>query len=373
MSDTSRRRFLRQMAAATAAASVSPSLLASCAAAPLRKDGKLGVALVGLGYYSTELLAPALQRTQNCYLAGIVTGSPEKAETWKKQYGLPDKNIYNYQNFDRIADNRDIDVVYVVLPNSLHREFTVRAANAGKHVWCEKPMAMNAAECEAMIEACRKNKVKLSIGYRMQHEPNTQDAIRLSREKTLGKVMLVNTTAGFFEGRTSHWHTIKALGGGAMYDMGVYPLNAARYIVGEEPLAVSATQAVHRPEIFKGIDETMMFQLEFPGGALASCTTSLGINLPNYLHAACEKGSFRLEPFSNYNGIQGYTSKGVKLEKLVDEAIPQQQTRQMDDDAAAILQNKPVLVPGEEGLKDIRVLEAIYRSAREGKRVVIGD
>jgi glucose-fructose oxidoreductase len=373
MSNTSRRRFLRQIAAATAGVSLTPSLLAACTAPPLRKDGKLGVALVGLGYYSANLLAPALQRTQNCYLAGIVTGSPDKAEAWKKKYGLPDKNIYNYENFDRIADNRDIDVVYVVLPNALHREFTVRAANAGKHVWCEKPMAINAAECEAMIEACRKNKVKLSIGYRMQHEPNTRDAIRLSREKTFGKVMLINVTAGFFESRTTHWHTIKALGGGAMYDMGVYPLNAARYITGEDPVAVTATQANHRLDLFKGIDETMMFQLEFPGGALASCTTSLGINLPNYLHVACERGSFRLEPFSNYDGIRGYTSAGAKLEKLVNEPLPQQQIRQMDEDAAAILQNQPVLVPGEEGLKDIRVLEAIYRSASEGKRVKIGD
>ena len=117
---------------------------------------KLGVALVGLGTYAAGQLAPALQQTVHCYLAGIVTGTPSKAAAWKEKYNIPDKNIYSYDNFDTIKDNPDIDIVYVVLPNSMHAAYTIRAAQAGKHVICEKPMALTVADCDAMIAACKK-------------------------------------------------------------------------------------------------------------------------------------------------------------------------------------------------------------------------
>src|SRR5437868_8825691 len=168
---SSRRTMIKTLAAGSAALLFSPDVLL---AATRKKKDRLGVALVGLGYYSTDLLAPALQQTKNCYLAGIVTGTPSKAEAWKKQYNIPDKNIYNYQTFDQIANNPDIDVVYVVLPPSMHAEYVIKAANAGKHVFCEKPMAVTAQECNRMIEACQKNKRSLAIGYRLQHEPNTK-------------------------------------------------------------------------------------------------------------------------------------------------------------------------------------------------------
>ena len=167
----SRRTFAKALAIGSSSLFLSPFL--ACANKNYKKE-KLGVALVGLGYYSTDLLAPALQQTKNCYLAGIVTGTPSKAETWKKKYNLPDKNIYNYQNFNQLANNDDIDVVYIVLPPSMHKEYVIKAANAGKHVWCEKPMAITEQECQDMIDACNKNKKSLAIGYRLQHEPNTQ-------------------------------------------------------------------------------------------------------------------------------------------------------------------------------------------------------
>lgn len=358
-----RRKFLQHTAlgaaALSAAAAGLPNILVP------RKKERLGVALVGLGYYSTDLLAPALQLTKNCYLAGIVTGSPEKAERWKKQHRLADKNIYNYNDFDKIADNPDIDVVYVVLPPVMHREYTLRAANAGKHVWCEKPMAMTAAECEAMIKACADNKVKLSIGYRMQHEPNTQEIIGYGRNKTFGKVKMVSVAAGYFDGRSDHWKQNRAMGGGAMFDMGVYSLNAARYVTGEEPVAVLAQEKTTRPEIYTQADETTLFQLEFPSGALANCATSLGMSM-NYLYVTAEQGWYRLEPFQAYSGIRGASSKGT-----LELQIPNQQARQMDDDALAILEKKSLIVPGEEGWRDIRVVEAIHRSATEGKRIVL--
>jgi glucose-fructose oxidoreductase len=357
-----RRRFLTQTAAGVAGL----TLAYDAFPAILQKKERLGVALVGLGYYSTDLLAPALQLTQKCYLAGIVTGTPAKAEKWKEQYKLADKNIYNYENFDQVANNPDIDVIYIVLPPSMHMEYSVRAAKAGKHVWCEKPMAVTAAECQGMIDACNKNKVKLSIGYRMHHEPNTQEIMRYAKSRPYGKILNLTASAGYFDARTDHWKQKKAMGGGVMGDMGVYPLNAVRYTTGLEPISVLATQSTTRPEIYKEVAETMVFDLEFPGGITAKCETSYGKGM-NDLMVNCKKGWYKLNPFQAYNGIKGETSDGKKFSAT----IPNQQAKQMDEDAIAILDNKSVLVPGEEGLRDIRIVEAILRSAAEKKRLTI--
>ena len=160
-----RRTFIKNTLGGLAAVAVATNEFPFVVVPKQKK--KLGVALVGLGYYSTDLLAPALQLTEYCFLTGIVTGSPEKASRWQQQYNIPEKNIYNYKSFDSIANNPAIDVIYIVLPPSMHAEYVIKAANAGKHVWCEKPMAVSTAECKSMIDACSKNKVKLSIGYRI--------------------------------------------------------------------------------------------------------------------------------------------------------------------------------------------------------------
>lgn len=359
-----RRIFIKNSLGSLAALTIGSEAFSLACTTPQKE--KLGVALVGLGYYSTDLLAPALQLTQHCRLTGIVTGTPGKAKRWQQQYHIAEKNTYNYQSFDDIANNTDIDVIYIVLPPSMHAEYVIRAANAGKHVWCEKPMAVTAAECRSMIDACKKNKVKLSIGYRMQHEPNTQRIIQFRKDKTYGTITQVSARAGYFDSRTDHWKQKKEMGGGSMYDMGVYPLNAARYTTGEEPIAVTAKQSTTRPDIYKEVDETMEFRLEFPGGAIAECETSFGKSM-NSLHVTCAKGWYKLEPFQAYSGIKGITSDG----KLLNAVIPNEQAKQMDEDALAILQNTPVLVPGEEGLKDIKVVEAVYRSVKENGRVLI--
>lgn len=363
----SRRSFIKNTFGGTAALALSSNSFASLLL-PYQKK-KLGVALVGLGYYSTDLLAPALQLTQHCYLAGIVTGSPDKAKKWQQQYKIPDKNIYNYSNFDSIANNADIDVIYIVLPPSMHAEYVIRAAKAGKHVWCEKPMAISVSECQAMIDACNMNNVKLSIGYRLHHEGNTQRIIQFRKDTKYGSIEKIQVSAGYFDGRTNHWKQIKNMGGGCMYDMGVYPLNATRYVTGEEPMAVTALQSTARPEIYKEVDETMHFTLEFPGGTVADCEASFGKNM-NSLMVNCSKGWYKLEPFSAYSGVGGEASDGVQLAATVT-AIPYEQVKQMDDDALSIINDKPVLVPGEEGLKDIKVVQAIYRSVREKVRVTI--
>ncbi|MGI0107337.1 Gfo/Idh/MocA family protein [Salinimicrobium sp. WS361] len=321
------------------------------------KKDKLGVALVGLGGYSTHQLAPALQETEYCELRGIVTGSPEKIPQWQEKYGIPDANVYNYENMHQIANNDDIDVIYIVLPNSMHAEYTIKAANAGKHVWCEKPMAMNAEECRQMIEACEKNRVKLAIGYRLQHEKNNRIMMKWAETNPYGPIQEVKAAAGFYSNNPG-WRAVEKMGGGAMYDMGVYPLNTSRYTVGREPIAVSAKSQTTRDQLFKGVDETMDFTLEFPEGVIANCRTSFGEGMNN-LEVTCSDGSYYLQPFQTYSGVKGGTSDG----KILEPFGKNQQAVQMDDDALSILNNKPMMVPGEEGLKDIIVLEKIYESA----------
>lgn len=353
----------RRQALEVTASSTIGLLLSGCHW-PLRK--KLGVALVGLGYYSTDLLAPALQLTEHCELRGIVTGGPAKVPRWQSRYNIPDRNVYNYDNMHEIANNAEIDVIYIVLPTGMHSEYAIKAANTGKHVWCEKPMARTTAECQSIIDACDKNGVKLSIGYRMQHEPNTQMIMSYAKDKPYGDITNLKAEAGYYDGRANHWKQQKAMGGGATYDMGVYCINAARYATGMEPIAVTATASTTRPQIYTEVDETMDFTLDFPNGAIANCKTSFGMGL-NELRVNCDTGWYELKPFQAYSGIRGRTSDGIQLNAR----IPNQQAKQMDDDALAILHNSPVLVTGEEGMADIRIVEAIYRSAQSSKKVTI--
>lgn len=356
-----RRQFIQNISAISAATLLEFNSLAAT------KKKKLGIALIGLGYYSKDLLAPALQLTQFAELKGIVTGSPEKIPVWKEKYNLEDKNIYNYQNFDEIAKNPDIDIVYVVLPPSMHREYVERAAKAGKHVFCEKPMAPTVADCKAMILACEKAKVKLAIGYRCQHDPNIQAYRKITKSQKFGKVLEVTSKAAYNEGRTNHWKQIKAMGGGVMGDMGVYAIQGARMAVGLEPIAVTAFNKTIRTEIYKEVEETVEYTLEFPGGIKANCLSSFGQNV-NSLEIKYEKGWLKMEPQSGYLGNKGVLSDGTKI----DFPLKNQQTKQMDDDCLAIISGKKLMATGYEGMRDIKIVEAILKSAAMGgKRVMI--
>jgi predicted dehydrogenase len=332
----------------------------------MQSNKKFGVALVGLGNYATLQLAPALQQSKRCYLAGVVTGTPEKAAKWKEQYSIPDENIYQYQNFDQIVDNKNIDIVYVVLPNSLHREYVIRAAKAGKHVICEKPMALTVNDCQDMIDACKKAKVKLGIGYRLHSEPLTKEIIRIVQDKEFGKINVVQASFGFCIGDPTQWRLKKALaGGGALMDVGIYAIQAARYCTGEEPISVLASAFKTDNVKFKEVDETVFWNFDFPSGAVASCATSYATNF-EYLHVSAEKGEIELQPAFMYGTLKGRTSKGeMKFEPV------NQQAAQMDDFAQCIIDDRESSVNGEEGLKDVNILQAIYKSLETGQRVKI--
>ena len=329
------------------------------------KTKKLGIALVGLGKYSSGQLAPALKQTEYCYLAGIVTGTPDKAAKWKKQYDVPEKNIYSYSNFDDIKDNPDIDIVYIVLPNSMHREYVIRAAKAGKHVICEKPMALTVAECDDMIAACKNANKMLSIGYRLHFEPHNMEMMRLGQKKIFGSIKKMFAEDGLEE--VEGWRLNRALaGGGPLMDVGIYCVQGVRYTSGLEPLSVTAREGTKKnKEKFKEVEESLTWQMEFPGGIVAECKTSYSEQL-NLLRAEAENGWFELTTAYEYTGIEGETIEGkMKFPKV------NQQAKQMDDFARAILDGRPTPVPGEMGRQDVKILNAIYKAMETGKRVAI--
>ncbi len=346
------------------------SLPSACAVTEGKNEKQLGIALVGLGSYSEYQLAPSLQETTHCRLAGIVTGTPAKEKKWAAKYNIPAANIYNYENFDTIVDNKDIDIVYVVLPNSMHADFCIRAAKAGKHVICEKPMAVSVAECDAIMEACEKAGVKLSVGYRLHSEPYTQELMRIVKEKTYGEVRYVTAEAAYISrGNPNQWRLDRKLsGGGALMNMGVYSIQSAIYGSGMNPIAVAAQEFSTRPDYFKETDETITAQFEFPNGAVANIFTSHNVNV-NRHYSNFDKGWVELGPANNYGPLSGRTSDGTVLK------FPhqRQQGLQMDDFSKHIMQGTPNVAPGEMGKRDMIIVEAIYQSIQEGGKKISLD
>ena len=362
-----RREFIKQGSIAAAAV---PLLGASVLRAQTTAPGrKLGFALCGLGSLSTHQIAPALQKTQSCQLTGIVTGHPHKAEQWKAQYNIPAKNVYNYDNMGDMANNPDIDVVYVVTPNGLHAEHTIKAARAGKHVLCEKPMEVSVDKCQQMIDECRKAGKQLAIGYRLHFEPTNLECVRLGREKVFGDLKLIEAGFGGRMGDPNAWRFDKNLaGGGPLMDMGIYALQATRYLSGEEPVEVSGITTVTDPERFKEIEESIVWQLKFPSGLIAKCSSTYNFSGMGRFTVYAGNGWFELSPAFSYDGIRGYRSDGQVI------AFPQidQFAAEMDDFSQCILENRPTRVPGEEGLRDVKIMLAIYESAQTGRTVSLG-
>jgi len=360
MSEIHRRRFLTQTAAIAAL-----PLLSSIgrAQAPARK---LGVALCGLGSLSTNQIAPALQKSRFCRLAGIVTGTPSKAAEWQKKYGLADKSIYNYQNMQQMASNPDIDIVYVVTPNALHMEHTLAAAAAGKHVFCEKPLEISVERCQRMLDACKKAGKLLGVGYRLQFEPNTLECIRLAREKVLGDVKIIDANFGFAMGDPTQWRLKRALaGGGSLMDVGIYCLQTTRMITGEDPIWINASEVKTDAVKFKEVDETILWQAKFPSGVVSNSICTYSANGLAGFRAATTRGWFALDPAYFYNGNRGRRSDGPEINL----PSPDQFATELDDFADCIINKRPTKVSGEMGLSDVKYLMAIYESIKKARPV----
>jgi len=370
---TSRRDFLQKI---TLTAAVLPFLSLNKStetevtkSKKLPGDKVLRVAIMGLGSYGNRV-AEAMLSCTRAKLTGVISGTPSKIKDWQSKYNIPDKSCYNYENFDRVKDNPDIDAVYVITPNALHHDQVIRVARAGKHVICEKPMAINAKEGQEMVDACKKAKVKLLVGYRMHFEPKTLEIIRMRKDGEFGKIMFFQGQTGFTIGDPTQWRLNKQLsGGGSMMDIGIYSINGARYMVGEEPVWVTAKETKTNPEKFKeGVDETIQFELGFPSGAVASCLSTYNMSYLDRFFLTGQKGFGELWPATGYGPIKGRTNKGELTQPHVTH-----QTVQMDEMAAIILDGKEPSVPvdGEEGVRDLRIIDAIYEAVRKGNRVAL--
>jgi predicted dehydrogenase len=376
--DLSRRRFLQTAGGALMAAPLASAASRTVSAQvpniklPELPGKKLGWALVGLGNLSINQIMPAFARTQQSKLVGFVSGRPEKAKHLAQIYGVDPKNIYTYDNYDSLANNPEIDVIYVVLPNSMHPEYTIRALKAGKHVLCEKPMANTPQECEQMIAAGKAANRKLMIGYRVRYEPFNQAMIKMAQDTAeMGPTRMILADAGFNIGDPTQWRLRKAMaGGGSLMDIGIYSLNAARYLSGEEPIEVNAMMhTTPNDPRFTEVEENINFQLRFPSGILANCTSSYGVNLGRF-RVFKPRGSFELDPASSYTGLRMRVFRGGSVEERV---MPQRDhfALEMDHLSASIMNNTDPLTPGEEGLKDLRVMMAIYEAARSGRTVKV--
>jgi len=365
MKNISRRKFVNNlgMGVATAAAIATlPSFLTIPFVKNKNQKGKkINIALCGLGNYA-NILARGFKNAEYCNLSGIITGTPSKAEKWKKQYNIPENNIYNYQNFDTIIDNKDIDLVYIVLPNSMHKEYTIRAAKAGKHVIVEKPMALNAKDCEEMITVCKQNKVQLAVGYRLHYEPFHQELMRYGQEKVFGNVRLIEASLGYRTTDATQWRLKKDLaGGGPLMNIGIYAVQVARYVLGEEPESLTAQFGpVTNNSLFSEVEESITWQLNFPSGAVANSASSYNCNIDRF-YAGAERGFFELSPALSYGPFQGRTSNGVLQFPTIN-----QQKAQMDGISKYIIENKPLPehIAGIEGLKDMKIIDAIYAAAK---------
>jgi predicted dehydrogenase len=363
-----RRKFLESMAITTAGLPFLSLSSAYCSETESPYQGPmLRVAIMGLGSYGNRV-AEAMQSCKKAKITGVISGTPSKIKTWQSKYNIPDANCYNYENFDRIKDNKEIDAVYIITPNGLHKDQAVRVAKAGKHVICEKPMAVNGKEAQEMVDACKQANVKLLIGYRMHFEPKTLEVIRMRNDGEFGKVLFFQGLSGFRIGDPNQWRLDKKLaGGGAMMDIGIYSINGARYMIGEEPVWVTAQETKTDPQKFKeGVDETIQFQLGFPGGAVASCLSTYTMNNLDKFFLNGEKGFAEMQPSTGYGPIKGRTHKGELTQPHITH-----QTLQMDEMAGIILENKKPQVPvdGEEGLKDMKIIDAIYEAIKTGGKV----
>jgi predicted dehydrogenase len=298
----------------------------------------------------------------------LVSGHADKAHSVADHYGIDRKSIYSYDNFDTIRENKDVDVVYVILPNSMHSEYTIRAANAGKHVLCEKPMCTSVDEATAMIDACAQAGRKLMIAYRLRYEPFNQTMIELARKQAFGKLKTIEAV-NQQNVKAPNIRLSEKLGGGPLGDVGVYCINAARYITGEEPIQFTAT--AFRPSDdprFAEVDESVAFTMKFPSGVLANCECGFGSEESRRYRIHAADGWFELDPSFAYTGLRLHTKH---LEQKSEIQLPHVNhfAAEMDHFSDCVMNEKHPWTPGEEGLHDMIAMEKITQAAREGKMV----
>ncbi|MGF2034168.1 MAG: Gfo/Idh/MocA family protein [Nostoc sp. CmiVER01] len=346
----------------------------------LPPERRLGFAIVGLGRLALEEIMPAFAECKLAKPTALVSSDAAKANQVAQQYGIKPQNVYNYQNYDNLRNNPDVDVIYIVLPNSMHREYTVRGAKAGKHILCEKPMATTVEDCQQMIDACKQANRKLMIAYRCQYEPHHRAMIGMIRSKELGTVKVIQADNGQNQGGDlNQWRLKRALaGGGSLPDVGIYCLNATRYLTGEEPIAISA-QIFSTPgdPRFKEVEESVTFQLRFPSGILGICSTSYGFHEGRRFRVFGSDAWGQLDPAFSYNGLRMMVSRKSPTNSMAENISEvrigekNQFALEIDHMADCVIQNKQPHTPGEEGLQDQKLIALIYEAAQTGKTIAL--
>jgi predicted dehydrogenase len=345
---------------------------------PLPPNQRVGYAVVGLGHLTLEEILPALSSCKKSKLVALVSGSPDKMKKVAHQYGVKPSSCYSYQTYDQLKTNKEVDVIYIVLPNGLHKEFTIRGAKAGKHILCEKPMANSSKDCREMIDACNKANVKLMIAYRIHYQPHNLKVKELVQSKQFGSPKFVEACNSQSSANPEHWRHKKALaGGGALPDIGLYCLNTTRFVLGEEPIEVFAYQySTPGNPLFKEVEELVSWQMRFPSGVIANCVTDYNVHEKRTYSVLCEKGWLSMDKAYAYNGqkLRSARAEG-RLERQEDIGIAEvdQFAEEMDHFSDCIIHNTSPNTPGEEGLKDHIIMEAIYQSAKENKPVKLKD
>ena len=343
---------------------------------PLPPGKRLGVAIVGIGHLALEQILPAFGTATEVRLTALVSGNRDKAMAVAAQHGVQAKSVYDYKTFDAIRDNADVAIVYIVLPNAMHLEFTERAAAAGKHVLCEKPMATSVAEAERMVKVCRDAGRKLMIAYRLQYDVAHRALIDMARQKVFGPLRHIEAVNGQNDAADGQWRQIKAMaGGGSLPDVGIYCFNAFRYITGEEPIEISAriTQPRDDPR-FREIEDLATFTLKFPSGVVATGSSGYSFYNNRQIRCMAADGWFGLDPAFAYNGLAMHIGHKAGMADAREQRgwPPKNQfATEMDHFAEAIRANREPHTPGEEGLQDQRITAAIYEAAESGKVVTM--
>ena len=344
---------------------------------PLPPDKRVGFAIVGLGRLSLEAILPAFATCKLARVVALMSGDTAKAARVAGHYGVPADAVYGYDEWDRLGANDAIQVVYIVTPNGLHLEQVGHAARLKKHVLCEKPMANNSADAQAMVDACKTAGVTLMIAYRMQYEPHAREVTRLVRSGVLGALKMIEAHNGQVQDQQSQWrHDGPLAGGGALPDIGIYGLNFSRAVTGEEPTSVFAwTWSTPGDARFETIEENVAWQMRFPSGVVAKLSAAYDAHEARNARLYFQTATVSLDPAFSYKGIRmSVTHRSperedveVREERIIAEV--DQFAAEIDHMAGCVLTGRRPRTPGEEGVQDHKIMEAIYRSARE-KRVV---
>jgi predicted dehydrogenase len=358
------RREFNRLAVAGAASQVVSPLLAQGG------DRKIGYCIIALGRISMGHFMPGIVASKNSRITGLVSGHRDKALAQAAKYGVPESSIYSYENMDQIKNNPAIDAVYVALPNSMHAEYTIRSAQAGKHVLCEKPMATTVADSLAMIKACKDANKKLMVAYRCHYEPTNLRAMQLIRDGKLGKIQAIESANGF-NAKAGEWRLDRKLAGaGPLMDMGVYSLNACRYLTGEEPIELKAfSSVIDHDGRFDTVEENVSWTMKFPSGVVASCNTSYGAPMNGFYRVHGSLGFLHVEPAFIYQGLHltaQFSDPAGGPPTTLDEPNPNmdpsQFTAQAEYFSDCILTDKTPKTAGEEGLLDMQYMSKIYQS-----------